>query len=107
MAEGKRRGRPPKYATREQMQTISDFQKFISSDKGSMIMADRITTSMKDLHNLTDMMAELGIYNPVLSEQLMQEIGFSTSTATTEELAGWLQAPHSLHLEGLCHLVLH
>lgn len=93
MAEGKRRGRPPKYATREQMQTISDFQKFISSDKGSMIMADRITTSMKDLHNLTDMMAELGIYNPVLSEQLMQEIGFSTSTATTEELAGWLQAP--------------
>lgn len=93
MAEQKRRGRPPKYATREQTKQLNEFQKMISSNSGSMAIASKITESMQQLHSLSEMLASVGIYNPILSEQFLQEIGFETLTSTTEELARWIQTP--------------
>lgn len=93
MAEQRKRGRPPKYATKEQQETLRDYANFMRSDAGARAIANRITTGMNDLHNLAMMLSENGVYTPVLSEQFLQEIGFQSSASSTEELAMWLQHP--------------
>ena len=105
MAEATRRGRPPKNATKEQMETISTYVNYIKSDAGANKVSQRIMTGMNDLKSLTRLLSDNGMYTPVLSEQFLQEMGFSSASSTTEELTSWLQHPdmYDINLRKLSH----
>ena len=91
--EKKPRGRPPKKATPEQLETLSKFCSYIRSDYGSGMVAKRITTGMKDLERIAEELSANGMYDPIFSQTLEQAIGFTSGPATNEELQEWLKHP--------------
>lgn len=93
MAEAKKQAKSRKGITKSQQETISEYMNFFKSDNGSKYYSSKITTGMGDLHNITKRLSENGMYTPILSEQLMQDIGFQSASSSTEELANWLQHP--------------
>ena len=84
--EKKPRGRPPKKATPEQLETLSKFCSYMRSDYGSGMVAKRITTGMKDLERIAEELSANGMYDPIFSQTLEQAIGFTSGPATNEEL---------------------
>lgn len=106
MAEtNKNKGRPRKNPTKEQLETIQQFCNYMSSDRGSFQFAKKITSSIKDLNVIANDLAVSGQYSPIFSEQLEQAIGFSSQSASTQDLQEWMQHPslHSLELRDLSH----
>ena len=94
MADEKRsRGRPRKNATPEQLESIQQFCDFMRSDRGSMYFANKISTNIKDLEAVAYSLSEKGIYNPIFSESLMQNLAFTSGSATSDNLQDWLQHP--------------
>lgn len=93
MSENRKRGRPPKYATKEQLQTIGEYVDFFKSDYGSRYISSKVVTAINDLHRSSMLFADTGVYTPILSEQFLQEIGFQSLSSSSEELARWLQNP--------------
>lgn len=106
MTEDKKCGRPKKeekMATEDQLETLKQFCSFMRSDRGSSIVANRITTSMRDLEKVADMLAGNGMYDPIFSQSLSQAIGFMSGPASEEDLKEWLRQPeqHSDNLRFL------
>lgn len=103
--EKKNRGRPRKNATKEQLETIQQFCSMMRSGRGSFQFANKITTGIKDLESIANMLSRNGMYDPIFSQTLNQDIGFSSGTATTEELQEWLMYPekYSDNLRALSH----
>lgn len=93
MADKPTRGRPRKNATPEQLETIQQFCNFMRSDRGSMYFANKISTNIKDLEAVAYSLSEKGIYNPIFSESLMQNLAFVSGPATSENLQDWLRHP--------------
>lgn len=80
-------------ATDEQIETIQKFCSFMRSDPGASMVAQRITTSMKDLEHVADYLSGNGMYDPIFSQTLAQAIGFTSGPADSEDLQEWLKHP--------------
>lgn len=93
MAEEKKRRGRPKMATQEQLETLKQFCAYMRSDYGSSMIANRITTGMRDLEGIANMLSANGMYDPIFSQSLEQAIGFTSGPATSDELADWLRHP--------------
>lgn len=78
-------------ATDEQIETIQKFCSFMRSDPGASMVAQRITTSMKDLEHVADYLSGNGMYDPIFSQTLAQAIGFTSGPADSEDLQEWLK----------------
>ena len=101
MEEKKKRGRPPKLATQEQMKKIENMlgeplEDYIGSvtDKYKMeLFANNLARSVKQMEMLTTQSSSNGKYQPIYSEKLLQDININPQTASSEQIERWLLAP--------------
>lgn len=75
---------PPKIATNEQMNTIQDFLGKYSID---------LKRDLDKLDLLTRVSSSKGQYNPILSEQYLNDILFNPKAASSEQINQWLMNP--------------
>lgn len=73
-----------KMATPEQMQTLENFVKTYSAD---------LSKQLQRLNLLTQVSSSKGEYNPLLSEDYLNEINFNPSKATSNQIESWLMNP--------------
>lgn len=83
-----------KMATPEQTETINNFVKSYSAD---------LAKSLQRLNLLTQVSSNKGIYNPVLSEQYLNDLTFNPAKADSHQIERWLMAPHQYD-ENIRHL---
>ena len=74
----------PKMATPEQIETLQSFVKTYSND---------LSKQLQRLNLITQISSNKGEYNPVLSEQLVNNVNFNPASANSHEIAQWLMAP--------------
>lgn len=74
----------PKLATKEQLDFLQDFVKTYSAD---------LSKQLRQLDLITKISSNKGSYNPVLSEQYLNDISFNPKKATSEEIQKWLMSP--------------
>lgn len=84
MSSKKKNSSKPKMATPEQLQTIDDFVKIYSAD---------LSKQLRQLDLITQISSNKGMYNPILSEQYINNINFNPSKASSNEIAKWLMSP--------------
>lgn len=73
-----------KMATPEQMQTLHQFVKTYSAD---------LSKQLQQLNLITQISSHKGQYNPVLSEQYVNELTFNPEKANSHQIETWLMAP--------------
>ena len=73
-----------KPATAEQKETINQFIKTFSAD---------LYKQLKNLDLLTQISSSNGTYNPLLSENYLNDINFNPAKATSEQIQHWLSQP--------------
>ena len=83
-----------KPATKEQIETIQQFIKTYSAD---------LAKQLQNLDLLTKISSSKGYYNPVLSEDYMNEINFNPKEASSEQIESWLRYPQ-YHSKDIRHL---
>lgn len=81
-------------ATPEQMETLHQFVKTYSAD---------LSKQLQRLNLLTQISSNKGEYNPILSEQYMNELNFNPSKANSHQIEKWLMAPQ-MNDENIRHL---
>ena len=84
----------PRLATASQMETINDFVKTYSAD---------LSKSLRQLDLITQISSSKGKYNPLLSEQYLNEMNYNPSKANSNEIAKWLMSPQYFD-ENIRHL---
>lgn len=109
----KKRGRPPKekMATPEQLSQIQEalgeplesYIKNIYDEYKIQIFANNLSRSVKQLEKLTTESSGNGKYQPIYSEELLQEININPRVASSEEISNWLLNPQNHDME-LRHL---
>ena len=70
-----------KPATPEQLETINDFVVRYSSE---------LSKQLRQLDLVTQVSSNKGMYNPLLSEEYVNQINFNTTIATYNEIQKWL-----------------
>lgn len=80
----KKNSKKQKMATPEQLQTIDDFVKVYSAD---------LSKQLRQLDLITQISSNRGTYNPILSEQYINDINFNPSKASSNEISKWLMSP--------------
>lgn len=73
-----------KMATPEQLETITKFVKSYSTD---------LSKQLRQLDLITQISSSTGRYNPILSEEYINDINFNPQKATSENINKWLMAP--------------
>lgn len=73
-----------KMATPEQLETIENFVKTYSAD---------LSKQLRQLDLITKISSNRGSYNPVLSEEYMNDINFNPKKANSHEISKWLMSP--------------
>ena len=81
-------------ATREQLETIEDFVKVYSAD---------LTKQLRQLDLITQISSSKGQYNPLLSEQYINEMNFNPMKAKSCDINKWLMSPQ-YYSENIRHL---
>ena len=71
-------------ATDEQIETIQKFCSFMRSDPGASMVAQRITTSMKDLEHVADYLSGNGMYDPIFSQTLHRRLALLLGQQTAK-----------------------
>ncbi len=103
----KRRGRPPKnkMATEEQLSNINNtlkdnnlptLEEFISishDEYKTKVFANNIARTVKQIQQLTAKSSSNGKYQPIYSEQLLQDMNISPQIASSEQIETWLLSP--------------
>ena len=79
-----------KMATKEQVETIQEFVSLYSSN----LMQDMIQAQ-----NLANISASDGRYQPIVSEQYLQQINFNPSKASASQIEDWLLNPQSCSIQ--------
>lgn len=75
---------PGRMATPEQMETLEKFIKTYSAD---------LSKQLQQLDLITKISSNKGQYNPILSEQYLNDITFNPQKASSHEIEKWLMAP--------------
>ena len=73
-----------KPATPEQLETINDFVVRYSSE---------LSKQLRQLDLVTQVSSNKGMYNPLLSEEYVNQINFNPTIATSNEIQKWLMSP--------------
>lgn len=73
-----------KPATPEQLETINDFVVRYSSE---------LSKQLRQLDLVTQVSSNKGMYNPLLSEEYVNQINFNPTTATSNQIQKWLMSP--------------
>lgn len=73
-----------KMATPEQIETLENFVKTYSAD---------LSKQLRRLDLITQISSNKGQYNPVLSEQYVNDANFNPSKASSHEISRWLMSP--------------
>lgn len=73
-----------KMATPLQVETLKNFVKTYSAD---------LSKQLRQLDLLTQISSNRGSYNPILSEQYLNDINFNPKTASSHEITKWLMSP--------------
>lgn len=73
-----------KMATPLQVETLKNFVKTYSAD---------LAKQLRQLDLLTQISSNRGSYNPILSEQYLNDINFNPKTASSHEITKWLMSP--------------
>ena len=74
----------PRSATSSQLETLNDFVKTYSAS---------LSKSLQQLNLVTQISSSKGQYNPLLSEQYLNEMNYNPSKANSNEIAKWLMSP--------------
>ncbi|MEI6296324.1 MAG: hypothetical protein WCO84_01585 [bacterium] len=96
----------PKRATKKQMEEIdgalqsvgfemgwADFVKGITTESGRKSFAKSMKSTLQGIDDLSAKSAYDGIYQPLLSQDLLQEININPRTTTSEEIEKMLASP--------------
>lgn len=104
----KKRGRPPKEksATQEQLniinnaiqslgigESIEDFAQNYITDNQRKTFSKNLLSQIAQAEELARQMGHLGTYNPLLSQQMYQNITMRPLPATSEQIESWLLNP--------------
>lgn len=99
----KKRGRPPKEkpATPQQMaeienmlgQSLEDYIKTYTDENKLNVFANTIAKTVKQVSLLTTQSSSNGKYQPVFSEQILQELNINPQVASSEQIETWLLSP--------------
>ena len=79
-----RKNNNQKMATPEQIETLNNFVKTYSAD---------LSKQLRQLDLITRISSNKGRYNPVLSEQYVNDRNFNPKSASSNEIQRWLMAP--------------
>lgn len=90
MSSKKNKNNRPKAATPEQLQTIDNFVKTYSAD---------LSKQLRQLDLITQISSNKGMYNPILSEQYINDINFNPNKASSNEISKWLMAPQEYDMK--------
>lgn len=84
----------PRSATPSQLETLNDFVKTYSAS---------LNKSLQQLNLITQISSSKGQYNPLLSEQYLNEMNYNPAKANSNEIAKWLMSPQYFD-ENIRHL---
>lgn len=84
MSKKKKKQNKPKMATPEQVETLQSFVKTYSAD---------LSKQLRQLDIITQISSHKGEYNPILSEQVLNDANFNPRNATSNQIAQWLMSP--------------
>jgi hypothetical protein len=95
------RKKKERMATPEQMENIKnllgepleEYVKMFTDDHKRRIFAENLVKKIKQTEWLTSMSSSNGQYQPIYSEQLLQQINVNPQSASSAQIEKWLLAP--------------
>jgi len=95
------RKKKEKMATPEQMEKIKnllgepleDYIKQFTDEHGRRLFAESLSRKVKQTEWLTTLSSSEGMYQPIYSEQLLQQININPRVATSAQIDQWLLSP--------------
>lgn len=88
-------------ATPEQMnkingmlgESLEDFVKTFTDERKRRIFSENLAKKLKQVEWLTTMSSSNGMYQPIYSEQLLQQINVNPQAASSSQIEKWLMSP--------------